>query len=382
MSRGIDMMVGHRVLLFLAAVAIVSSSLTSCGHTEKYSISGQVFSGGSGLAGVTMTLSGADTGMVTTDASGAYTFSDLGNGSYTITPNKTGFAFNPTSSAHTINDADITTVNFTAISFPTFSISGTATSGIAGLANVTMMLSGAGSGMVTTDAGGTYTFSGLGNGSYTITPSKTGFIFNPASSSQTLNGKNVTAVHFNATAVSTLSIFGTVTSGGSGFSGVTMTLSGAGSATATTDASGNYIFSGLTNSRYTITPSNTGFTFSPTSSSQTLSGANVTGFNFTAMSTQAQTVACPSSGTANVTIQDYSFTPPALTINVNRIVKWTNNGPSVHTVTSGTAPNKDGKFDSGSLGAGANVCVQFMAAGVYPYFSTLDTSMTGSVTVN
>lgn len=382
MRRVLPMSAFYRAFLMVAAIAMVSSFLSSCGDTDQFSISGQVTSGGSGVAGVTMTLSGANSATVTTDANGKYAFGSLEEGDYTITPSKSGFTFTPAISAQTIKDTDISAVNFTAANFPIFSISGTATAGNIRVADVTMMLSGSGSGTVKTDATGTYTFSGLANGSYTITPSKTSFAFNPAGSSQTVNGANLTSVNFTATIVSTFSIFGTVTSGSSGLSGVTMTLSGAGAATATTDTHGNYLFTGLVNSKYTITPSKTGFAFSPTSSSQTLSGANVTSLNFIATSTQAQIVTCPLSGTINVTIRDYIFSPQTVTTNVNRIVKWANNGPSLHTVTSGSVPNSDGKFDSGSLEAGSEVCVQFLAVGVYPYFSVPDTSMTGSVTVN
>jgi hypothetical protein len=80
----------------------------------------------------------------------------------------------------------------------------------------------------------------------------------------------------------TYGISGQATLTGSGLLGVTMALSGASSGNAITDASGNYAFTGLDNGSYTITPSKTGFTFSPTSSSQTVSGANITGVNFIA----------------------------------------------------------------------------------------------------
>jgi len=80
----------------------------------------------------------------------------------------------------------------------------------------------------------------------------------------------------------TYGISGQATLTGSGLSGVTMALSGVSSGNAITDASGNYAFTGLDNGSYTITPSKTGFTFSPTSSSQTVSGANITGVNFIA----------------------------------------------------------------------------------------------------
>src|SRR6266436_8099018 len=68
-----------------------------------------------------------------------------------------------------------------------------------------------------------------------------------------------------------------------GGSGATVTLSGATSATTTADASGIFTFTALANGTYTITPSHTGYTFSPTSLSVTINGANVTtGLSFTA----------------------------------------------------------------------------------------------------
>jgi len=63
--------------------------------------------------------------------------------------------------------------------------------------------------------------------------------------------------------------------------GVTMTLSGAGTGTTTTNSSGTYSFSGLANGTYTVTPSLSGYTFTPSSQSVTISGANRTGINFT-----------------------------------------------------------------------------------------------------
>ena len=66
-----------------------------------------------------------------------------------------------------------------------------------------------------------------------------------------------------------------------GGSGSTLTLSGAASATATADSSGNYTVTGLANGTYTIVPSHAGYTFTPSSQSMTINGANVTGVNFT-----------------------------------------------------------------------------------------------------
>ena len=384
MKRENRIKVGKRLLSLVTAIVVTGLWLTACGdQSDKFNISGQVVSGGSALSGVTLMLSGSRSASATSDANGNYTFGDLDNGSYTITPGKAGFSFIPISIPQTINGASINAVNFTATPAATFSLSGTVTFGGIGLSGVTMMLSGS-SAYVTTDTNGNYTFGGLVNGSYTITPSKTGFTFNPASSVQTINGANITSINFAPSPTINLSIYGSVTSGGLGLPGATMTLSvrGLNTAVATTDANGTYLFGGLVNDTYTITPSKTGFTFTPTNSSQVVSGTNITAFNFTAASTQgAQVVSCPSSGTTNVAIQDFSFTPFAVTVGTNGIVKWTNGGPSTHTITSGTTLNIDGKFNSGNLVTGSSVCVQFTTAGLYPYFSALDSSMTGSVTV-
>lgn len=71
--------------------------------------------------------------------------------------------------------------------------------------------------------------------------------------------------------------------------GATVTLSGAATATATANSAGAYTFTGLSNGTYAVTPSHTGYSFSPTSQSATVSGANVTGINFAATPGQAHT---------------------------------------------------------------------------------------------
>jgi len=75
----------------------------------------------------------------------------------------------------------------------------------------------------------------------------------------------------------TYDISGTVTnsSGGSGLSNVTVTLSGAASQTTTTNSSGGYSFSGLAGGSYTVTPSLSGYTSAPASWTGSVS-ANVT----------------------------------------------------------------------------------------------------------
>jgi len=162
--------------------------------TPTWSISGTISPASLG-AGTTVGLSGATTATVTADASGNYSFSGLANGTYTVTPSRSGATFNPTSQPVTINGANATAVNFTAASTPTWSISGTISPASLG-AGTTVGLSGTTTATVTADASGNYSFSGLANGTYTVTPSRSGATFNPTSQPVTINGANVTAVNF------------------------------------------------------------------------------------------------------------------------------------------------------------------------------------------
>jgi SdrD B-like domain len=81
------------------------------------------------------------------------------------------------------------------------------------------------------------------------------------------------------------SISGTVSTGLAHplfLSGVTINLTGASMATTTTAMDGSYSFTGLTNGSYTVTPSLSSFTFSPTNIAITSLAANSTANNFVA----------------------------------------------------------------------------------------------------
>jgi hypothetical protein len=124
--------------------------------------------------------------------------------------------------------------------------------------------------------------------SFTVTPNTGYHITSVTGCGGTLAGNTYTtgAITSNCAvtvsfAINTYSISGRVTAKNKGLSGTTMTLTGAASATTTTDTSGNYTFSELLNGSYTVTPSKTGYTFTPTNMAVTISGANVTGRNFT-----------------------------------------------------------------------------------------------------
>ncbi|MCL5024018.1 MAG: carboxypeptidase regulatory-like domain-containing protein [Nitrospirae bacterium] len=253
---------------------------TQGGGGGSYSISGAVTSGGSGLAGVTMTLSGAASLTISTDSSGSYVFTGLANGNYTVTPSLSGHAFSPASRSVTINGANVAGQNFT--EGATYRITGTVTSGGRALTNVLLTLTGPITLQALSYSAG-YIFSGVPNGTYTITPRRAGYTFTPSTITVTVSGADVTGQNFTATGDTTYRIEGTVrTSGGSALPGVSMTLSGTATGTTTTDAAGAYSFQGLVSGTYTVTPSKAGYTFTPPSTTVTITRLDQSGQDFTA----------------------------------------------------------------------------------------------------
>ena len=132
-----------------------------------------------------------------------------------------------------------------------------------------------------TDAYGSYSFTGLANGNYTVTPSLAGYAFSPTGTAVSVSGANATGTDFTATAAATAySISGTVS--GAASSGVKITLSGNNTGTAVTGTGGTYTISSLVAGNYTVTPSLSGFTFSPKNIAMTSLAANSTANNFVA----------------------------------------------------------------------------------------------------
>jgi plastocyanin len=77
-----------------------------------------------------------------------------------------------------------------------------------------------------------------------------------------------------------------------------------------------------------------------------------------------------------VTIEDFSFTPATITIDVGDSVTWRNDGPSSHTATAA-----DGSFDTGLLGSGESRTISFDEAGSFSYLCQPHPFMKGTVKV-
>jgi hypothetical protein len=147
------------------------------------------------LAGAVVNLSGASTSRTTTDSSGAFIFSGLSSGTYTVTPSNPGYSFTPPSQTLNVT-ANMANVNFN--DAQTWTVSGNVGTTTPG---VTVSLGGALSATAKTDSSGSYTFAGLTNGTYTVTPSLSGLAFTPTSLSVVVNGSDVTGENFSAQTV-------------------------------------------------------------------------------------------------------------------------------------------------------------------------------------
>ncbi len=92
------------------------------------------------------------------------------------------------------------------------------------------------------------------------------------------------------------SVAGRVTHDGSPLSGVTIHLTGAGARSADTCEDGAYSITTLPNGTYTVTPSMTGYTFTPASLAVTINDGNVSGQDFVATPTQVKLIAFTATG--------------------------------------------------------------------------------------
>jgi Carboxypeptidase regulatory-like domain len=96
------------------ATRAANFKFSSCGGTPvlTYSVSGAVTtSAGAAVSGVTLSTGSAS---ASSDSTGAYSIANLTNGSYTVTPSKSGCSFSPANRAVTVSSANVTAQNFTA----------------------------------------------------------------------------------------------------------------------------------------------------------------------------------------------------------------------------------------------------------------------------
>jgi plastocyanin len=80
--------------------------------------------------------------------------------------------------------------------------------------------------------------------------------------------------------------------------------------------------------------------------------------------------------TINISMKDFMFVPPSLTVKAGSTVTWTNLDQEPHTVVS-----TSGLFRSGALDTRESFSYRFAAPGTYSYFCTIHPRMVGTVVV-
>ncbi len=179
-------------------------------------IRGQVSVEGSGLAGVTVSLSGeGDDRTATTDAGGQYAFSKLRAGDYSVAVSgydMDAIGFDATSQSVTVALGETANVRFDGAYLRTSGVVGqvsVAGMGISGVA-VTLASADMDSMTDTTDASGFYSFSALAAGDYTvsITVASEAYVFSTTSMDVTLADDESMTVNFRGEHATTASVSG------------------------------------------------------------------------------------------------------------------------------------------------------------------------------
>ncbi len=260
-------------------------------YIRTASVRGSVTVEGTGLAGVTVSLSGMADNQATTSATGEYSFTGLRAGRYSV--QISGFdadevAFSSISGTAEVGVGDTKVVSFDGTYLRTAGITGRVSVEGTGLEGVTVSLSGGESNQSTqTDAGGLFSFTRLRAGDYSVAISgydtdEVGF--DATSRSVTVALGETANVQFDGNYLRTAGITGRVSVEGMGLAGVTVTLESddTDDMMDTTDASGMYAFGALAAGDYTVSIMVTGdaYVFDMTSMDITLADDALETVNF------------------------------------------------------------------------------------------------------
>ena len=161
----------------------------------------------------------------------------------------------------------------------------------------------------------------------------------------------------------TFRLSGTITPQSAG-SGTTVALSGPTAVSTTGDGSGNYGFSGLASGTYAVTPSRSGYFFSPSVQSISINGSDVSGIDFTGsqQSTHSVQLTWQASTSSVVGYNIYRSTTnggPYVKINATLVTPLTYTDSSVASSTTyyyvATSVDPNGIESVYSIQASANI---------------------------
>jgi hypothetical protein len=173
--------------LLLLLGAMPDGAVRGAGMMEQtFSISGRVTDGfNNALGGVTVTLSGTQSGTTTSDVNGNYSFNNLSaGGNYNLTPSKAGQYTGFTAAVNNLSSDQV--VNLRLDSYLTINVHVSDASG-KGVSGVALKINNSTIGFAQTNANGDANMSlsvgatGNSNPPITLTPQKPGYVFDPSS---------------------------------------------------------------------------------------------------------------------------------------------------------------------------------------------------------
>jgi GH18 family chitinase len=247
-------------------------------------VSGSVKNGANLVTDVTVQLKDTNNTVLQTivSATGNYTFSNVVSGAnYSVTALKSTYTFTPVALTNiTANQSGIIIQG----TQPLYTITGSVLDGTTAVSGVTVTAtSGATVVTATSDASGSYTITGLTAGlDFTVTASKAGQTFSPASTVYTVLSSNKVLNFTQNPPVVYYTISGTVLDGTTAVSGATVTATSAtGTFSAVSGTTGSYSIVNLpSGANYTVTITKTGQTYTPASTVYTnLTASKVLNFS-------------------------------------------------------------------------------------------------------
>ena len=249
------------------------TNLTADSTNQNYTATAITYtiSGNAGAAGAVLSYTDGTAKTDTANASGNYSFSVSYNWTGTVIPTKTGFTFSPTNKSYTNLTADSTNQNYTATAI-TYTISGNA-----GYSGVILSYNDTTAKKDTSGLNGNYSIKVSYHWTGIITPTKTGYTFNPVNEvysgvDTNISGQNYTAIPIAFTI-----------SGNTGVGNVALTFKDTTNKSVSSDSTGKYIIAVSYNWSGSIKPSKTNYKFTPDSISYSNLSGDTTNQNFNAI---------------------------------------------------------------------------------------------------